>query len=75
MMEARAGTQEAWRWQASAPAARQTIFVTEMSDDHKSERQKKIDEGAEVVPFGFARVIQKPEPVEPDPLLWEGDGA
>lgn len=58
-----------WRRNPVVPS-RQTISVWEPSKDSEEERAKKIEGGAHVVPFGFARALID-EVAEP--LLWEGD--
>lgn len=79
MAEARRGFPgDSWRWQIDRHV-RPTydsyrILVSEPSDEAKTEREKKIEAGAEIVPFGFIRVIP-PSRTAAEPLLWEGDGA
>lgn len=58
-------------WDPWVPTTRQTIVVSESSDEAKEERERKIDAGAEVVPFGFGRVLHEPAP---EPETWEGQG-
>lgn len=62
---------ESWRWHASASTNFRSITVTDESAETRERRQEQIKKGAQVVPFGFARVLS-PEPVERDPQVWEG---
>ncbi len=63
-----------WRWRMRAPSSVPTITVTDLHADAQRDRDEKVKAGAQVVPFGFGRVLA-PEPVESEPALWEGDGA
>lgn len=49
-----------WRWRPALhrQEAARTITVYEPSDEQKAEREKKIEDGAKVVPFGFARALE-----------------
>lgn len=63
---------DSWRWDVGRHARPSayvgpTIAVAEMSDERKKERERKIEDGARVVPFGFARVLGG------EPGRWEGD--
>lgn len=64
-----------WQWDPS-PAGRTTIVVTDPGDEAKAERKRKIDAGADVVPFGFGRVLHERTiaPVVDDEDAWEGMG-
>lgn len=72
---------ENWRWDPDHHVRRTppTIVVIELSKDARRSRQEKIDEGAEVVSFGFARAIPRRNDVDhaessPDDDAWEGQG-
>lgn len=71
---------ENWRWDPDLHVRRTppTIVVSESSDEAKREHQDKIDAGAEVVPFGFARALprdeESPVVVTDDDDAWEGQG-
>lgn len=66
---------DSWRYDVSRMPLppRTSITVLDCSDEAKAERESRIRDGAEVVPFGFARAI--PTPVRPtvEPQLWDGD--
>lgn len=65
------------RWQLRSHGTGPSITVSEMSEEKRKERERKIKEGAKVIGFGFGRVLdEEREPTVPvDPILWEGDGA
>lgn len=74
------GGGDQWRWDPGSHrywSGRPTIVVSEPSDEDKEKRQRKIDDGAQVVPFGFARAlvdrIEEPT-VDPADEAWEGQG-
>lgn len=68
------GKQEAWRWYPPSRSAQPTIVVSEPTKDQAAERQKKVDDGAEVVPFGFSRALPQEEaPTRNESSDWEGD--
>lgn len=47
-----------------------------MSAEQLEERQRKINEGADVVAFGFSRVLGPSRRAVPtEPQVWEGDYA
>jgi hypothetical protein len=56
-----------WRWRLTSERAQPTIAVLDASDDEKTARQEKVDAGAQVIPFGFARALP---PMVERPLLW-----
>lgn len=57
---------EAWRWNLDSGYASKTISVIEPAETHEPPKN------AQRLPFGFARELA-PEPVEVEPLLWDGD--
>lgn len=63
---------DSWRWNVAkhtrpAVYSGPTIVVADMTDERKKERERKIADGARVVPFGFARALGG------DPARWDGD--
>lgn len=74
------GSGDWWRWdpgQHRQWTGKPTITVSEPNDEDKKERQRKIDAGAQVIPFGFARALVEriEEPVvDPADEAWEGQG-
>lgn len=66
-----------WRWDVGKHLTPRvaSIVVTEESDDAKEAREEKIRTGAEVVPFGFSRVLPREPRVPAEPVLWDGDNA
>ena len=70
-------TREGWRWEPGKhlrPTVA-TIVVSEPSADAVAEREARIAAGAEVVPFGFSRVLPREQRAPAEPLLWDGDDA
>lgn len=64
-----------WRWYAQSSSSRPSISVSEPSEDQIKERERRIRAGAQVVPFGFGRVLMPEPPAEIEPMVWEGDNA
>jgi hypothetical protein len=65
---------EDWRWDPryhSTPTTA-TIAVSGLSAEQTAEREKKLKQGAHLVPFGFARVLQ-PAPESPQPDIPQPD--
>lgn len=60
-------------WFRTPYSSNPTIIISEMSEGKREERERKIKQGAHVVPFGFSRALeQEPAPVVDQPLVWEG---
>lgn len=69
---ARSDHGDSWRWELSRHQrpityTGPTIAVAEASAEQAKARERKIKDGARVVPFGFARALGG------DPARWEGD--
>lgn len=72
-------SQENFRWNPGRHRAPMypTITVTSLTDEQVAERERKLREGARLVPFGFARALA-PAAAEAStsaPVLWDGDQA